>query len=132
MGRFLKILLDTHALLWWLFDDPRLSAPARVAIADPKTEVLVSAASGWEIATKHRLGKSPEAGDVPLDLPKYLRTARFGSLAVTMAHGLAAGALPGPHRDPFDRMLVAQSRLEELRMVTCDAIFAHYGVDVLW
>jgi len=126
------VLLDTHALLWWLFDDPKLSAPARAAIAAPESRVLVSAASGWEIATKHRLGKLPEAGDVPQELAAYVRRARFVVLDVTLEHALAAGALPGPHRDPFDRMLMAQARLEGVPVVTRDPAFREYGVPVLW
>lgn len=128
----MRLLLDTHALLWWLFDDPHLSSVAREAIADPQNGILVSAASGWEIATKHRLGKLPEAGDVSRALPRYLRKARFTELAVRMDHALAAGALPGPHRDPFDRMLIAQSRIEALPVVTVDGVFQDYDVSVIW
>lgn len=128
----MRLLLDTHALLWWLFDDPHLSTPARAAIADPDNGILVSAASGWEIATKHRLGKLPEAGDVPTALPRYLRQARFSELPVRLDHALAAGGLPGPHRDPFDRMLIAQSRIEDLSVVTVDGVFRDYGVSVIW
>jgi PIN domain nuclease of toxin-antitoxin system len=127
-----RILLDTHALLWWLFDDPLLSREARRVIARPANEILVSAASGWEIATKHRLGKLPEATEAASGLPMLLRKARFSSLDVTMAHGLAAGALPGPHRDPFDRMLIAQSRDLDVPVVTRDAVFAQYGVACIW
>ena len=128
----MRLLLDTHALLWWLFDDPKLSRPAREAIGDPSRRVYVSAASAWEIATKHRLGKLPEAGDVPTRLPHYVRRARFSPLPVSFEHALAAGALPGPHRDPFDRMLIAQARVEEIAVVTADPIFRDYGVPILW
>jgi PIN domain nuclease of toxin-antitoxin system len=126
------VLLDTHALLWWLFDDPKLSVAARAAIADPDNEVLVSAASAWEIATKARLGKLPEAGDVPTELPSYLRKSRFAVLPITAEHALAAGHLPGPHRDPFDRMLIAQARLEQVPVVTVDPVFGGYAVPVVW
>lgn len=128
----MRILLDTHALLWWLFDDPRLSETSRKAIADPDNEIIVSAASGWEIATKHRIGKLPEAGDVPTALPRYLRKARFIVLPVSLEHALTAGTLPGPHRDPFDRMLIAQTRLEGLSVVTVDPVFRDYAVAVVW
>ncbi len=128
----MRLLLDTHALLWWLFDDPRLSETGRSAIADPDNEILVSAASGWEISTKHRLGKLPEAGDVPTELPRYLRKARFGVLPVGLGHALAAGALQGPHRDPFDRMLIAQARIEGLSVVTVDPVFRDYAASVVW
>lgn len=126
------LLLDTHTLLWWLFDDSRLSTGARQAIADPERAVLVSSASAWEIATKHRLGKLPEAGDVPTRLPHYLRKAGFDTMVISVDHALAAGALPGPHRDPFDRMLIAQARIEQLAIVTTDAVFRQYEVDVVW
>jgi PIN domain nuclease of toxin-antitoxin system len=118
--------------LWWLFDDPRLPVRARSAIADPENEILVSAASAWEISTKHRLGKLPEAGDVPTELVRYVRKAGFLPLPVGLEHALAAGGLPGPHRDPFDRMLIAQARAEDLPLVTNDPVFRKYGVRVVW
>ncbi|MFZ1495289.1 MAG: type II toxin-antitoxin system VapC family toxin [Candidatus Competibacter denitrificans] len=132
MGSVTDYLLDTHALLWWLFDDPRLSATARHTIANPDHRLWVSAASAWEIATKARLGKLPEAGDVPTQLEAYLRKARFSELAVTIEHSLRAGALPGPHRDPFDRMLIAQSIITSYPVITVDPVFSEYGVPVLW
>ena len=128
----MKVLLDTHVLLWWLFDDPALSQPARDAIRDPGNSVLVSAASAWEISTKHRLGKLPDAGEAVGNLPALLRTARMETLPITVEHALAAGALPGPHRDPFDRMLIAQSRLEDLPMVTSDPVFCRYSARTVW
>lgn len=132
MGKMKDLLLDTHALLWWLFDDPRLSDVARENIAAPEHKVWVSAASAWEIATKTRIGKLPEAGDVTEKLPVYLRRARFLELPVTVAHALKAGGLPGPHRDPFDRMLIAQSFLNGFPVVTIDPVFREYGVGTLW
>ena len=127
-----NILLDTHALLWWLFDDPKLSRKARGVIADPKSIVHVSAASAWEIATKHRKGKLPHAGDVPRRLDEYIRSARMIPLPITVPHAIAAGALPGPHNDPFDRMLVAQSLAERLPIVSIDPVFRDYGARVIW
>jgi PIN domain nuclease of toxin-antitoxin system len=126
------VLLDTHAMLWWLFDDPKLSSAARSVIVSPGNEIVVSAASAWEIATKHRLGRLPEAGDVAVRLPHYLRRARFAVLAISLEHAQAAGALPGPHKDPFDRMLVAQARIEDLAVATIDGVFRDYGVAVIW
>lgn len=126
------LLLDTHALLWWIFDDPGLSSPARDAIRDPQNRVFVSSASGWEIATKHRLGKLPEVGKALESLPALLRRARFDTLPITLEHALSAGALPGPHRDPFDRMLIAQSRLEGLPVVTNDPVFERYDARTIW
>jgi PIN domain nuclease of toxin-antitoxin system len=127
-----RLLLDTHALLWWIFDDPRLPAAARSAMSAPRTRVLVSSASAWEIATKHRLGKLPEAGDVAEFLPDYVRRARFTELQVSIAHALKAGRLPGPHKDPFDRLLIAQATLENTPVVTLDPVFATYGVETVW
>lgn len=128
----MTLLLDTHALLWWLFDDPKLSQAARTAIAMPSCEVLVSAASAWEIATKHRIGKLPEAGDVAADLPRYLREARFSALEITVEHALMAGSLVGRHRDPFDRMLIAQARVLGVPIVTTDQIFRDFDVPIIW
>ena len=127
----MRLLLDTHALLWWLFDSDDLSASARAAIAEPENPVVVSSASAWEIATKHRIGKLPEAGDVVQRLPDYLRRGRLDVLPISLEHALEAGGLPGPHKDPFDRMLIAQARLEVLTVVTLDSVFADYGVPVL-
>jgi PIN domain nuclease of toxin-antitoxin system len=126
------LLLDTHALLWWLLDSPELSATARAAIADPAQRVLVSAASAWELATKQRIGKLPEAGDIVTNLSAYLRKQRFEPLPISIDHALAAGRLPGPHRDPFDRMLMAQAQTEGADVVTADPVFRDYGVAVVW
>jgi len=128
----MRLLLDTHALLWWLFDDPRLSSIARQAIAEPTAQVFVSSASAWEIVTKHRLGKLPEAGDVPEGLTAHIREARFTALPVSVEHAVGAGRLPGPHKDPFDRMLIAQAAIEKLPVVTNDPIFPDYGARVIW
>ena len=126
------LLLDTHALLWWLLDSPELSATARAAIADPAQRVLVSAASAWELATKQRIGKLPEAGDIVTNFSAYLRKQRFEPLPISVDHALAAGRLPGPHRDPFDRMLMAQAQTEGADVVTADPVFRDYGVAVVW
>jgi PIN domain nuclease of toxin-antitoxin system len=128
----MRLLLDTHALLWWLFDDPRLSASAREAIRNLDNSVLASSASAWEIATKHRIGRLPEAGEAVRRLPGLLRKARIEPLPISMEHALAAGKLPGPHRDPFDRMLIAQARIERLPVVTLDPVFKSYRVKVVW
>lgn len=128
----MRLLLDTHAFLWWLFDDPKLSQTARNAIADPYNTVLVSAASAWEIAVKHRKGKLPEAGDVAQHLAAYIARARFAPLAISVEHATAAGALPGPHADPFDRMLIAQAIAEDMPVATTDRVFQDYGARILW
>ncbi|MBI4513940.1 MAG: type II toxin-antitoxin system VapC family toxin [Gemmatimonadetes bacterium] len=128
----MRVLLDTHVLLWWLLDDPRLSARAREVIRRAENEVLVSAASGWEIATKQRLGKLGVAGFDPAVLPAILREGRIDVLPIALEHALEAGLLRGPHRDPFDRMLIGQSLREGLPVVTQDPVFRKYRVRVIW
>lgn len=128
----MKLLLDTHALIWWLFDDPKLPSSARRTIADPDNEILVSSASAWEIATKYRRGKLPEVGDLAERFENYITASRFTELPISVAHALAAGRLPGPHKDPFDRMLIAQCRLEGVAIVTADPVFADYDTKTVW
>ena len=104
----------------------------RAIIAQPEHEILVSAASAWEISTKHRLGKLPEAGDIVDRFLTYIQKARFNALDVSVDQSLLAGRLPGPHRDPFDRMLIAQAHILNVPVVTPDHIFGTYGVVVVW
>jgi Uncharacterized protein conserved in bacteria len=127
-----RILLDTHALLWWLDGDRRLSQRARRLVDNDETTVLVSAASAWEICTKFRLGKLPGAAAVAADVKGSLDSQGFVSLAITVDHAQRAGSLPGPHRDPFDRVLIAQSQAEDLPLVTADPVFGLYGTRVIW
>ncbi len=127
-----KYLLDTHAALWWLFDDPRLPARARALITERRNEMLISAASAWEIATKHRLGKLECAGELVKDMPGWFRQARFTELPVTVAHAVQAGSWTQPHRDPFDRMLAAQSMLEAVPLISRDKALAAFGVALVW
>lgn len=126
------LLLDTHALLWWLLDSPELSAIVKTAISDGDRRVVVSTASSWELAIKHKQGKLPFAADIVEHLPRYLRKERFEVLPIRLDHTLAAGALAGPHRDPFDRMLIAQAQIEKFQLVSCDAAFQGYLVDTFW
>ena len=129
----MSLLLDTHALLWWLADDPRLSAPARQAIGDAENPVLVSAASLWEIATKQRIGKMPHlTADFVLRLPDVLAEERMAELAVNARHAVRAGQHAAAHRDPFDRMLAAQAEIERLTLVSADKAMAAFGVALLW
>ncbi len=123
----MTLLLDAHALLWWLADDPVLGAEARALIADPENEVLVSAATVWEIAIKRALGKL----DAPGDLVAALDQLGLEDVSVTRADAERAGALPPLHRDPFDRMLVAQADRLGAAVVTRDPVFARYGVEVV-
>jgi PIN domain nuclease of toxin-antitoxin system len=127
-----SLLLDTHVLIWWLGSLPMLSADAHDALADPDNEAFVSSASAFEIATKYRLGKLPVAAALVDGLDEHLRREGFKPVAISLPHALAAGRLPGPHKDPFDRLLIAQARLEGFTVVTSDPIFQRYRVPVLW
>jgi PIN domain nuclease of toxin-antitoxin system len=132
MGVQVKLLLDTHALLWWWTNDKQLSATARAAIADERNTVLVSAASVWEISTKYRLGKLAMAATAIKQFPSLIEADGFEHLPMTWLHSLRAGAYSLDHRDPFDRMLAAQSENEAARLVTCDGAFGWFDTDVLW
>jgi PIN domain nuclease of toxin-antitoxin system len=122
----ISCLIDTHILLWWVFDDPQLSPECREIIRSPENQILVSSASAWEIATKYRIGKLPEAKVLVAQYESVLQQAAFIDLPVTTAHALLAGNLPIEHRDPFDRMIMAQGELENLPVMTYDAAF-HTG-----
>ena len=128
----MNLPLDTHAFLWWIAGDTSLSAPAREAIDDARNDVFVSAASAWEIATKVRIGKLSGAVSIAADLAAVVASQGFVPLPITFAHGQIAGALPGPHRDPFDRMLVAQAMTESMVLVSNERQFNAYGVRCLW
>jgi PIN domain nuclease of toxin-antitoxin system len=127
-----RLLLDTHAFLWWLAGNRRLSPAARRAVDDTSNDVVVSAATAWEITTKHRVGKLPEAEAVALDVTGSIASQGFDELAITVADAERAGRLPGSHRDPFDRMLIAQALARNLTVVSIDAVFDGYGVSRLW
>jgi len=128
----MKLLLDTHALLWWFTDDPRLSQRAREALQDETNEIFVSAASAWEIATKQRLGKLIGLPDPAGHFAALVDADGFQHLSVSFRHSLRAGGYDVPHRDPFDRMLAAQSEIESLPLVTRDAAFVSFGTRVFW
>lgn len=125
-------LLDTHVLLWWLFDDPKLSKHAKNAIISSDSRIFISSVSGWEISIKHHLGKMPHVGHLLKELPRYIRRERFEILPISFEHGLVAGSLGGKHKDPFDRMLIAQARIEELTLISNDKIFKKNKVQLLW
>lgn len=125
----MRLLLDSHVLLWWLMDDPQLGAAARTAITQPQGLVHVSAASLWEIEIKAALGKLDLGG---ADLLAELEDNQFLELPIAGRHAIAAARLPRHHGDPFDRLLAAQAQLEQLTLVTHDRVFADYGVTALW
>ncbi|MEW6120911.1 MAG: type II toxin-antitoxin system VapC family toxin [Pseudomonadota bacterium] len=128
----MDILLDTHTLLWWWTDDPQLPATARARIANADNRILVSAASAWEIATKHRLGKLSEAGEALVRFNELVAADGFQHLPVNYLHCLKAGTYPVEHRDPFDRILAAQSELESASLLTRDPAFADFGTRAIW
>lgn len=128
----MALLLDTHAFLWWLAGDPRLPPRVRDAIADPAREVRVSAASAWEIATEHRLGKLPGVAHIVGDLGACLRSQAFAELPITLADAARAGSLRGEHRDPFDRMLIAQALGRDWELASNEELFDAFGVRRLW
>jgi len=128
----MRLLLDTHAFLWWVTDDERLGPAARRAVAEPDNEVFVSAASAWEIATKQRLGKLDGVPRVSERYGELVAADGFQHLAVDHRHALRAGSYALEHRDPFDRMLAAQSELEQMPLVTRDPAFALFGTRTFW
>ncbi|MBS0415495.1 MAG: type II toxin-antitoxin system VapC family toxin [Proteobacteria bacterium] len=128
----MKLLLDTHVLLWWWLDSPQLPASARALMADEANPVFVSAASAWEIATKHRLGKLPGAEAVLPRFHELIRADGFQHLPITWAHAVRAGGYELAHRDPFDRMLAAQAEWEQLTLLTRDPAFALFDTPVAW
>jgi PIN domain nuclease of toxin-antitoxin system len=126
------VLLDTHTFLWWLDGDRRLSRRARSVIGEESNVVFVSAVSAWEITTKARLGKLDGAREVAADVSACVLSQGFTALDITLGHGQRAGALSGPHLDPFDRMLVAQAQAEDLSVVSNDRVFDAYAVRRIW
>ena len=123
----MQLLLDTHAFLWWLDDSPKLGPQARAAIGDGGNAVFVSAASAWEIAVKRASGKI----DAPGDIAEWIAKSDFGDLPIEVKHAVTAAELPLHHRDPFDRMLVAQAQLEEFTLVARDDEIDKYDVTIL-
>lgn len=128
----MRLLLDTHTLIWWLTEDSALPVSVQKLIGSRNSAVLVSAVSAWEIATKHRLGRLGIAADLAGNYEAYLANERFESLSISAAHGIRAGSLPGSHKDPFDRMLVAQAQIENLAIVSNDGQLDGYGVTRIW
>jgi PIN domain nuclease of toxin-antitoxin system len=128
----MKLLLDTHTLVWWLNNNSKLSNAARAAIADPQNEIFVSAATAWELGTKVRLGRWPDAERLVADFHPLLAAEGFELLAIETKHGLLAGGLPGNHGDPFDRMLAAQAQIDGMNVITLDQAIIGLGAPTIW
>lgn len=128
----MKLLLDTHAFLWWIIDAPQLSQRAREIIGDAENTLFLSAASGWEIAIKAGLGKLSLPADMTSFILSQMHINAITSLPILLSHALHVHTLPDLHRDPFDRMLIAQAQLESLPVITIDPKFTPYQVEVIW
>jgi PIN domain nuclease of toxin-antitoxin system len=128
----LRLLLDTHAVLWWFLDHPALSRAARQAIGADDAEVMVSAVSAMEVSTKFRLGKLPQAAGLAERFEQMVEGYRFAPLPITLRHGQLAGSLAMQHRDPFDRLLIAQAIADNLTLVSNERVFDESGVQRLW
>ena len=128
----MRFLLDTHAFLWWVLNDRRLSQAAGQALADADNDVLISAASAWEIATKHRIGKLPESEGLVENMAEKIALEGFEELPITVEDATRAGQLPGHHTDPFDRMLIAQALARNIPLISNERVFERYGVRRLW
>jgi PIN domain nuclease of toxin-antitoxin system len=128
----MKALLDTHTFLWWVTDDAALSPRVRQIISDGDNELFFSAASGWEIAIKVQLGRLKLPDNLERFIPEQLSINAIESLPIQLSHALHVYTLPDYHRDPFDRILVAQSQLENLPILTADPQIAQYSVEVIW
>jgi PIN domain nuclease of toxin-antitoxin system len=127
-----RVLLDAHALIWWMDADAALSRRARATIADSANECLFSIASAWEMAIKISLGRLTGRGRIDRDLPDQLAANGFSMLPIEIGHVARAANLPFHHRDPFDRLLAAQALEEELPIVSADKVFRGYGVTRIW
>jgi PIN domain nuclease of toxin-antitoxin system len=127
-----RVLLDTHALIWWAMNDPKLSQDARSLLSSFDNEVFVSAASAWEVSTKVRIGKLPGAEMFAAEFPARVERLGFRELAIRIEHGQRAGLLPGAHKDPFDRMLIAQAQAENMPLVSIEKVFDDYRVRRIW
>lgn len=128
----MKVLLDTHVFLWALMEPSRLSAKVRRLLGDPQTDISVSAATAWEIATKFRLGRLAGARNVVADYEAAISGLRASALPIRNQHAVKAGSYPHQHSDPFDRMLAAQADIEGLILVSRDPALKQFGVDLLW
>jgi PIN domain nuclease of toxin-antitoxin system len=128
----MRILVDTHAFFWWVRKEQYLPPSVLSALEDLANTVFVSPVVAWEMATKGRLGKWPEAGPAMHQLDEWIDVGRLEPLPITIAHAALAGSFATPHRDPFDRLLAAQARSEDLSLATADPSFRQFKIDILW
>jgi len=128
----MRALVDTYVYFWWATDDGKLSKAARKALADGDNEIFISAVLTWELATKARFGKWPEGRRVADAITDTMAENAFQPLPISLEHARLAGLLPMRHRDPFDRVLAAQSEIEGMPLITADPIFQTFGTQVLW
>ncbi len=128
----MKALLDTHAFLWWVTEDSRLSSTARNIITDSANQLFLSTASAWEIVIKARLGKLTLPEPPEIYIPNRLKVNRFESLSIDLIHALQVVNLPDLHKDPFDRIIIAQSQVEKMPILTLDSQIKRYSVDIIW
>lgn len=128
----MRILLDSHVFVWFVLGDPQCRPKARELIGREDATVFVSVVTAWEMATKFRLGKWPEVGAFVSDLPAIIVRHDFSALPISIEHGRTAGLMQNPHKDPFDRMLVAQSKVESMPLVTADRRLGSFGIETVW
>lgn len=128
----MRLLLDTHALIWWFAGNRRLSSSARQSMSDRDNDVLISAASAWEITTKYRARRLPDAEGLAEDIVGHIVAANFEELPITVEDAARAGTLPDYHRDPFDRILIAQALARNIPLISNERVFDRYGVRRLW
>lgn len=128
----MNVLLDTHTFLWWVTDDPKLSSNARKYITDPDNKIYFSVVSAWEIVIKEQIGKLTLPEPAATYIPSRMETNQFLTQPIELAHVLKISTLPNHHRDPFDRLLIAQSHVEGYPIATVDSLITQYSVDVIW
>jgi PIN domain nuclease of toxin-antitoxin system len=128
----MRVLLDTHAFLWWVLDEPRLSEACRAVIGDVANDVMLSAVSGYEVAFKASRGRLTLPSDPMPYIEERLAATGFEPLSIGLAHAIRAGALPPIHGDPFDRMLIAQAQVEGIPLLTADPAITRYDVETIW
>jgi len=128
----MKVLLDTHAFLWWITDDPKLSLRVRGIISDGENEIFISAATGWEIAIKSQIGRLKLPDEPQRFILEQLKINGMKSLPIEMRHALHVSTLPAYHQDPFDRILIAQAQMEDLPVLSADPEIGKYEVTIIW